>query len=564
MNRLMQVYSFVIVGVIVATAIIFCVFTAQMNQKKMQEEMVLLENRLSNYVADKENIVSYMYTELTGNNQELNNIYQFLTLSSSEYFDYTQEYWDKTQLDNRLNNKVAGFFTAFPDLEELYIQLDDASEYFVANRKQPNGQKRKGNIAQQDGLFMSRVIMDPFNRTSLGKIAVVFSKAKVFGDTNQEADYNGVDAFIIDRTDQFIFSSDRVVTPDSVEKLKAAYAQNQQVPLSIKRNYYTIEKETSRDFSFIVLGSKHTVWQKNLRIFCQFAIVALGMILLLLTILKKTFQDYLSQVQQIGRTVHQVATGDLSQKITLDPMQGELLDLAEEINEMIASLEQYIKENYQLELQEKEAHMRALQSQINPHFLYNTLEYIRMYALSKQQIELSEVVYAFAALLRNNTQQEKVTTLKKELSFCEKYVYLYQMRYPDCVAYHFEIESELEQIAIPKFCIQPLIENYFIHGIDYTRTDNAISVKAFRQDDTIVIRIRDNGKGMRPQRLAEVQAQLTKMNATSIGMANVYQRLKNYFNNQFQMIIDTKEHEGTTITLRIVGGDQDVSSDVSR
>ena len=120
---------------------------------------------------------------------------------------------------------------------------------------------------------------------------------------------------------------------------------------------------------------------------------------------------------------------------------------------MVDSLDQYIHDIYTLEIKQRDAHMRALQSQINPHFLYNTLEYIRMYALSRQQEELADVVYAFSTLLRNNINQEKTTTLAEEISFCEKYVYLYQMRYPDQFAYKFEIEETIADVEIPKFII---------------------------------------------------------------------------------------------------------------
>lgn len=564
MNRLMQIYSFVIVGVIVSTAIILCVFMAQMNQKKMHEEMTLLEDRLANDVIDKENTMSYMYTELTGGNQEIENIHQYLTLSSSDYFDYTQAFWEKTQMDNRLSSKVSSFFTAFPDLEKLYVQLDDSPGFLVADRKQPNGKKGTGEVPKQDGLVMTRMIMDPFNRTSLGTISAVFSKRTIFGESDQHASYNGIDAFILDRTDQFIFKSQRYTSDKVFQTLETQYKQTGKVPQKIEQQYYVIDKQTSRDFSFIILGSKKVIWKKNSQLFIQIGVVSLILILILLTILKRTFKNYLIQIQQIGDTMHQVATGDLSQKIKLDQMQDELLDLSEEINEMITSLDRYIKDNYQLELQEKDAQMRALQSQINPHFLYNTLEYIRMYAVSKQQMELAEVVYAFAALLRNNTQQEKMITLKKELSFCEKYVYLYQMRYPDCIAYHFDIEPKWADILIPKFCIQPLIENYFVHGIDYTRTDNAISVKAFGENDELTIIIKDNGKGMSAARLAEVKAQLEQHNTTSIGVSNVYQRLHHYFKDQFDMTITSQEQSGTTITLHMKGVEQHVSSNVSR
>ena len=91
---------------------------------------------------------------------------------------------------------------------------------------------------------------------------------------------------------------------------------------------------------------------------------------------------------------------------------------------MTDSINDYIEDIYTLEIKQRDADMRALQAQINPHFLYNTLEYIRMYALSRQQEELADVVYAFSALLRNNTTQEKIKTLAEEVTFCEKYVLL--------------------------------------------------------------------------------------------------------------------------------------------
>ena len=114
---------------------------------------------------------------------------------------------------------------------------------------------------------------------------------------------------------------------------------------------------------------------------------------------------------------------------------------------MVDSLDQYIHDIYTLEIKQRDAHMRALQSQINPHFLYNTLEYIRMYALSRQQEELADVVYAFQRYL-GIILTKKTTTLAEEISFCEKYVYLYQMRYPDQFAYKFEIEETIADVEI--------------------------------------------------------------------------------------------------------------------
>jgi two-component system sensor histidine kinase YesM len=235
-------------------------------------------------------------------------------------------------------------------------------------------------------------------------------------------------------------------------------------------------------------------------------------------------------------------------------MELELGDLASAINQMVINLNQYIEDIYALEIKQRDAHMRALQSQINPHFLYNTLEYIRMYAISQKQDELADVVYAFSALLRNNMTQEKTTTLKDELDFCEKYVYLYQMRYPDSIAYNFTMDNGLEDFVVPKFIIQPLVENYFVHGIDYERQDNAISVKAMKQDGLIEIRVIDNGLGMEKERLEEVNLELSQKGFSiqnSIGIINVYERIKGYFGEDSKMWVESVIEKGVTIVIQI-------------
>ena len=102
---------------------------------------------------------------------------------------------------------------------------------------------------------------------------------------------------------------------------------------------------------------------------------------------------------------------------------------------MLDRLEKNIHDIYQLELSQKDANMRALQAQINPHFMYNTLEFLRMYAVMQSQDELADIIYEFSSLLRNNISDERETLLKQELEFCRKYSYLCMVRYPKSIAY---------------------------------------------------------------------------------------------------------------------------------
>ncbi|GAA2923963.1 sensor histidine kinase [Enterococcus raffinosus] len=557
MNRLMQVYSLLLVGIILLVVAALCVFTADSNYKKLMNDMYILENRIHSYATDKENTMSYLYMELASSNAAVDNVRKYLNLSPSEYFEFTQKYWDDYQKDTRVSSTISGFFTAFPDLEELFVTLDGSNNYLKADQRNHNGQKLQGKLPKKTSFLINRPIVDQYSFQTIGQIYGVFSESAVLGDLAQSLVDEGIDAFIVDSADQVKFSTHHQVTDKEYQALVKGIEGRGAVPQAIRKNYYVIDRQTSKTYSYVLVANKQVLWWKNVKTFSL--IILLGGLLasLLLLILHRTFKRYFQQVETIVGITHSVAEGRLQERIDLGLVQDELLDLSQAINYMIDSLDQYIKENYELEIKQRDAHMRALQSQINPHFLYNTLEYIRMYALSKQQKELADVVYAFSALLRNNTTQEKTTSLKKELSFCEKYVYLYQMRYPDRVAYRFTIEPELEQLVIPKFSLQPLIENYFVHGIDYTRNDNAISVKAFFEGEDIVIQVIDNGKGMESTSLQQLQANLRMpedQQTSSIGMRNVYERLKNCFDGTFSMSIESQIDRGTTITIRVEGG----------
>ncbi|WP_232038663.1 sensor histidine kinase [Melissococcus plutonius] len=247
-----------------------------------------------------------------------------------------------------------------------------------------------------------------------------------------------------------------------------------------------------------------------------------------------------------------VSQGNIHTRIDEKNIQYELQDVASGINRMLDSMEQYIADIYKLKIKQQEANMRALQSQIHPHFLYNTLEYIRMYALSEGCEELAEVVYVFSALLRNTIDQTKTTTLEQELNFCEKYVFLYQMRYPNQITYKFELVPELKNLILPKFSIQPLIENYFVHGIDLTREDNAIRVWTNVDGPKVEIYIEDNGKGVTTDRLLMIQKKLMNHQgqlSDSIGIQNVNERLRIYFGSTFLMTIQQNREKGLTLKL---------------
>jgi two-component system sensor histidine kinase YesM len=407
----------------------------------------------------------------------------------------------------------------------------------------------------KDALTSVRPLTNPSTSEVEGAIYVTFTKESLTSFFNEDTkSKEQVGNFIFNSRGELIFENHEEISDKSLNKIKENMLESGWVSPEDLDNRYFVRNKQVRDKSLVTILDKREVrWLSILQILPIF-LIGFSVIILLLVFLNKVFEKYSNQMSRIVHVTNQVSQGNLEAQVDTVGMELELGDLASAINQMVINLNQYIEDIYALEIKQRDAHMRALQSQINPHFLYNTLEYIRMYAISQKQDELADVVYAFSALLRNNMTQEKTTTLKDELDFCEKYVYLYQMRYPDSIAYNFTMDNGLEDFVVPKFIIQPLVENYFVHGIDYERQDNAISVKAMKQDGLIEIRVIDNGLGMEKERLEEVNLELSQKGFSiqnSIGIINVYERIKGYFGEDSKMWVESVIEKGVTIVIQI-------------
>ncbi|HZJ86796.1 MAG TPA: sensor histidine kinase, partial [Erysipelothrix sp.] len=285
----------------------------------------------------------------------------------------------------------------------------------------------------------------------------------------------------------------------------------------------------------------------------------LGMAILLVIILLKSFkllfQNYEAQVDDVVESLTSININTINERIPLENKEGEFLLISQTTNAMLDNMNKYIEEILVLELRQKEAELSALQAQINPHFMYNTLEYIRMNVLSEGLKDLSQVVFTFASLLRNNISSVKTIPLQKEIDFCEKYVFLYQIRHPEHIAYSFNIAREVQNKIVPRFILQPIVENYLIHGLDYDRNDNAISVEAYKEADLFVINIIDNGKGMSDEDLEKLQASILsgdqQLHKDSIGILNVSERLKYFYDGQATLSVFKNETGGITATITV-------------
>ena len=542
--------------VITSFAVTVSYATFDRNRKDTAKVTQQTASRLADILSENENKINRIAIELTNNQEKVANLFDYFQLS---YSDYLSQSLSREGIEGGISSiylpqKIANLYYADDKIESIAIDLKNYQEILYSNEQKKMGSKEKRMPDLKNQLTLSKTLMNPNTSEQIGTLYVTFSKQELNTIIDNSGAKNQLQTFIFsDRMKQLYANkipSNNGLLQAEIEK---GITKNSEIDfLSLSQQYYIYGSETASGMQVLTAVSKKSV---AIQSFNAIFFILLGSALInlfLLYFLYRIFRKYAYQVEDIVASVSQVSSGKLDWRITTAYKEAELKDISTGINQMLDGINQYIEDIYTLEIKQKDAHMRALQSQINPHFLYNTLEYIRMYAVSEGAEELADVVYTFATLLRNNTSQEKTTTLKKELEFCEKYVYLYQMRYPGNIAYSFAIDSAIENLVIPKFSIQPLIENYFVHGIDYMRIDNVISVKANIEEDKITILIRDNGKGMSSEKIKDLNQSLMESHSKfggSIGILNVNERLRSYFGESYRMCIQETQAHGVTISI---------------
>ncbi|MBK4880635.1 ATP-binding protein [Enterococcus faecium] len=549
------------IGVTMTATVIFSIHTWEQNQKQAENMTSDAVQSTSRMLNDKTTLSRIIKNQLVGNSEKIENVTTYLTKPIDQYLMYVYEQQNSTDELVSFSNQIKDLYANYEELSAIYIVLNQLPEYYESSRENKGGKIKKGTPKLLDAFYIKLPITQ--GGAESGSIFIGFQKKELDMILENLTSFNGLSLYMISGTTNRLYTfHDNKIAKETFERqemiITESLKKNSQLPIDdLEKNNFVQHQELSDDYRILAVLDKKSVkieTGKNL------APLIIGIIILdniLLIFLYKTFKRYSQQVSIVMQAMDQTAAGNLETRIDITNTEYELKELSIGINEMLDSINQFVEDIYKLEIKQQDAHMRALQAQINPHFLYNTLEYIRMYAISEGSEELADVVYAFSALLRNNTNQEKTITLKEELDFCEKYVYLYQMRYPNRVAYHFMIDPDLEKIEVPKFVIQPLVENYFKHGIDFTRFDNALSVKVLQEGKRVRIIIKDNGKGMTEKRLKQIEEKLSHPKVElhgSIGLQNVNERLRASFGSSYYMSLENNETGGLTVSITFKEG----------
>ena len=294
----------------------------------------------------------------------------------------------------------------------------------------------------------------------------------------------------------------------------------------------------------VVLDEIYDTWQITL----VSLLIALIFIVIIFFIIRKTTRPILI----LARTMPKIINGDFNNHILLRG-SVEVRELCSAFNYMLDGLNSYVDQKMKIQKEKRKAEISALQMQINPHFIYNTLSSIKWLVWQENKSKASEVIDAFISLLRNTiSNKNEMITVSDEIENLKNYVLINHVRYGDKINVNFFVMPECEGYIIPKLILQPFIENAFFHAFT-DRDSGSIHVFVNKNNENLICEIIDHGIGMTSEDLKNIYTGNHKKNNnfTSIGINNVNDRIKLIYGDNHGVNITSEPERGTIVKLSL-------------
>ncbi len=370
--------------------------------------------------------------------------------------------------------------------------------------------------------------------------------------------------FIVDENGRIISYIDQEKLTNQVTASEASFEQRKEAylgfvtdDLKIKKEYISIYVYHNDKLNWDIVNvdnqlaaiSRLSLQQKILILVCVVSL--LGAILLMILLSRRL----VSSVKKVVTTMHVVSTGDLQSRVEIEKkMPIEVESIALQFNEMIGILDEAMKNEKIAGERQLEAEIKALEAQINPHFLYNTLDTINWMAIDKGDYDISNAIASLAQILRYAiTNSNAMVEVRQELEWLKNYVNLQQIRLKNSFRYEVDADPVILNYKIHKLILQPFIENAIIHGFEGLSKEHVLSIGLEPKDDFICITIKDNGKGMEPALVDEINNNVFRRinRGSHIGMENVISRMHMYYGKEASVRVSSILGEGTEVILLI-------------
>ena len=351
---------------------------------------------------------------------------------------------------------------------------------------------------------------------------------------------------------------------DRVDDIKRNLDEGNQYDENIEmldNNIYILTELIQDDIQYYIYYQTMTIEQLKISLNEQvesfialFAGIGFSIVVIVVMVTAYVLNSVTRPVHELSEATKKIAGGDFSTRVTVGS-KDEIGTLADSVNEMTERLEDFVEKIKEDERKMRHTELRLLQEQINPHFLYNTLDTIVWLVEGNATDKAVNMVVSLSDFFRIVLSKGKeIITLREEEQHIRSYLEIQQVRYRDILEYDIQIPEELYQYKILKLTLQPLVENSLYHGIKTKRGKGTIYVTGRLENDKIYLDVKDTGVGMNEAELASLRSKISKPckeTDSGFGLANVNERIRMNFGPEYGMTIDSKQGEGTWVQVVI-------------
>lgn len=533
----------------------------------------VLKEQSKSYSQDILRLIELRFDDLNSNMNSLtlqllydNRIYNYLkTSNSTTSFNYDNYLYCKNIVRDYILSKNEVDSICLIDKNQNYV-------YFDSDRGKPSIKEQlpydyvfnkactsKGKLTwittkkndKVDNIYVARVIYDRDDFTPTGLIVLMIKKdylESVYKDLSSESTKN---ISILTEKNEDILSRNNWSTK-YIKNLKFNGSRGYGI---YNKTLITYVKLKEPNFNIIYHIPLNQLYSKINNLKSEFLIIISWSILILSLFSIMTATDFTKPIKELVLGMKKFEKEGKHEDLIVN-RNDELGYLSESFNNMSKKLDHLMNMIYKEELTRKEAELKSLQAQINPHFLYNTLENINWMAQLNGVNEISDMVTSLASIMEATIGRDhKLITLREELTYIDNYISILKYRFEDKLNLIKDISEDTKQALIPKLLIQPIIENAIYHGIENIDRKGEIKIHTSLNESILTIEVIDNGVGMTEDELKElnlnIESQENENIKKSIGLINVNKRIKLFYGNDYGLKILSKYNEFTSVSLSV-------------
>ena len=393
------------------------------------------------------------------------------------------------------------------------------------------------------------------------------SKGAVFIDLNYSAiselcDQNSIGdkgyVFIVDQDGNIVYHPQQQqlyneLQTENIDAVMNAKTDTVTVGKGEHEKIYTISRSEKTGWTVVGCMNVAELLKGSRQAQRVYVVCAAGLIVLALILSRLLARNITYPIQRLRDSMKKVQTGEFP---TIDlevSSENEIGSLTKSFNVMTHRIQELMAQNIHEQEQKRKSELKALQSQINPHFLYNTLDSIIWMAEGKKNEEVVLMTASLARLLRQSiSNEDELVSIGQEAEYARSYLTIQKMRYKDKLEFQIDISPAIFGVKIIKLVLQPIIENAIYHGLKYKDSKGFLIVRGYREGEKAVLEVEDNGVGMDEETLSHIfEKHKVNYHSNGVGVYNVQKRLKLYYGEEYGIVYKSRKNEGTRAVITI-------------